>query len=726
MVLEFPRGAETPVDSLVPGREGADFRLAGHLIQTRLNRIQTADETLQVEPKVMQVLVFLAENAGEVISRETLIDRVWEGAFVSDDVLTRCIGELRKIFHDDPASPRIIETIRKGGYRLIAPIEPVAPETVELAGALPSSPQTIQAVPRSRRGWWLGIGIAALSLVAVLALVVSGRSRQTAPERQAQSIRVLPLTSSTGNEIDPAVAPDGSRVVYGWQPSERGDSDLFVQLVDGGSPLQITEGPGHDESPVWSPDGTRVGFVRWQGEKCHILLVSALGGATQTLGPCGDPHYDDMDWSPDGRWLAFAIGAGTNASPRRIRQMDVDTLERRFLTTPPADYFGDHSPAISPDGRTIAFARALSPGVEDLYVAPVEGGEARRLTTDNRDVTGLDWSGDGESLFFSSDRAGTYNLWEIPVDGGELRMIAGGGAKIKDPSVSVQGATVAFESWIYEINIWQLSLMNESDAAPSALITSTQWDYAPAVSPNGTRLAFSSTRSGSHELWIADSDGSSPTQLTSFAGPWTGMPNWSPDGEELVFVARPAGQADLYVVSASGAPPRRLTSYPGDEIAPSWSRDGRSLYFGSRRSGAWEIWRLDRNGGQAVQVTTEGGYAAVESPDGEWLLLTKIDQPGIWRLPLGGGEEELLVQNLEARDWANWTVSANRIYYLSRLDNGESQLAATDLTSGETTWIAHLDQHARAGLSVSPDGERLYYSRTDRRESDVMVARNLP
>jgi DNA-binding winged helix-turn-helix (wHTH) protein len=72
MVLEFPRGAEAPVDSGLPG---ADFRLAGHLVQTRLNRIQTADETLQVEPKVMQVLVCLAENADEVISRETLIDR---------------------------------------------------------------------------------------------------------------------------------------------------------------------------------------------------------------------------------------------------------------------------------------------------------------------------------------------------------------------------------------------------------------------------------------------------------------------------------------------------------------------------------------------------------------------------------------------------------------------------------------------------------------------------
>ncbi len=718
MVLDFPRGAETPIDRRLPGREGVDFRLAGHLVQTRLNRIQTANETLQVEPKVMQVLVCLAENAGEVISREALIDRVWEGAFVSDDVLTRCIGELRKVFDDDPATPRIIETIRKGGYRLIAPVEP--------AGSVANGSEAAEPVPRSHRGWRLGIGLAALTLAAALVLLVSSRGRQPDVEPQAESVRVLPLTSSAGNEFDPAVAPDGSRVVYVWQRGTPGDSDLFVQLLDGGPPLQITDGPDDDESPVWSPDGTRIAFARWQGDDCQILLVSALGGSTQALGPCGDPHYADMDWSPDGRWLAFAVGAGTSISPRRIQLLDVETLERRYLGTPPTDYFGDHSPAISPDGRTIAFARALSPGVEDLYLAPFAGGEAVRLTTDNRDITGLDWSGDGRSLIFSSDRAGTYNLWQIPVDGGELRMIAGGGAKIKDPSVSIQGQIVAYESWNYEINIWQLPLEDESEVAPSALITSTQWDYAPTVSPDGARLAFTSTRSGSHELWLAGSDGNNPVRLTSFAGPWTGMPDWSPDGEELVFVARPEGQADLYLVSAAGAPPHRLTSDPGDEIAPSWSRDGRNIYFGSRRSGSWEIWRIDREGGGAIQVTAQGGYAAVESEEGQWLFYTKIDQPGIWRQPLGGGEEELLMQNLDARDWANWTVSGDRIYYFTRVDNGKPQLVATDLASGETTRFAHLDRHARAGLSVSPDGTRLFYSRTDRRESDVMVARNLP
>lgn len=123
MVLEFPHGAETPFDKPIPRRIDADFRLSGHHVQTRLNRIRTAEETHQIEPKIMQVLVCLAENAGEVVGREALIDRVWEGAFVSDDVLTRCIGELRKVFDDDPVDPRVVETMRKRGYRLIAPIE---------------------------------------------------------------------------------------------------------------------------------------------------------------------------------------------------------------------------------------------------------------------------------------------------------------------------------------------------------------------------------------------------------------------------------------------------------------------------------------------------------------------------------------------------------------------------------------------------------------------------
>src|SRR5579872_2227602 len=101
-----------------------DFQLEGWVVSPQLNSLRCADRMVRVEPKVMQVLVCLADSA-DVVSKEKLMQTVWADTFVTDDVLTRSISELRKAFEDDRKNPRYIQTIPKGGYRLIAPVEEV-------------------------------------------------------------------------------------------------------------------------------------------------------------------------------------------------------------------------------------------------------------------------------------------------------------------------------------------------------------------------------------------------------------------------------------------------------------------------------------------------------------------------------------------------------------------------------------------------------------------------
>ncbi|HWI16292.1 MAG TPA: transcriptional regulator, partial [Vicinamibacterales bacterium] len=108
------------------------FEVGEWRVQPSLNRLSRNGDEVRLEPKVMQVLEALAETPGEVVNREQLVARVWPGVFVTDDVLHRAIRELRRVFGDDTASPTYVETIRKRGYRLIAPVrrvevEPKAP-----------------------------------------------------------------------------------------------------------------------------------------------------------------------------------------------------------------------------------------------------------------------------------------------------------------------------------------------------------------------------------------------------------------------------------------------------------------------------------------------------------------------------------------------------------------------------------------------------------------------
>jgi TolB-like protein/DNA-binding winged helix-turn-helix (wHTH) protein/tetratricopeptide (TPR) repeat protein len=156
-----------------------DFRLGEWLVRPRLGSVQCNGRTERIEPKCMQVLVCLANHSGEVVSKEELIRKVWADTFVTDEVLTRAISELRRTLSDDAKRPRLIETIPKIGYRIIAPVEPVV-----------GDPPSRRASSRKL------LAVLALLLVigAILAFVAYDRfSRKQALAARVRSIAVLPL-----------------------------------------------------------------------------------------------------------------------------------------------------------------------------------------------------------------------------------------------------------------------------------------------------------------------------------------------------------------------------------------------------------------------------------------------------------------------------------------------------------------------------------------------------
>lgn len=168
-----------------------DFQLGPWLIQPRLNTISSAAQSKRVEPKMMQVLIYLAEHAAEVVSKEELIHAVWADTFVTDDVLLRCISELRKALEDDPKEPRYIQTIPRSGYRLVAPVQP-APEAKPVRRRL-----------RNARKWAWAAGLAGLVLAALALTGYLARRRlpvpPPAPARDKVMLAVLPFDNLSGD-----------------------------------------------------------------------------------------------------------------------------------------------------------------------------------------------------------------------------------------------------------------------------------------------------------------------------------------------------------------------------------------------------------------------------------------------------------------------------------------------------------------------------------------------
>ncbi len=383
----------------------AEFRLAGRLVQPHLNRVVSAEgAAVQVEPKVMQVLMLLVDRAGQVVSKEDLMASVWEGVFVTEDVLVRAVGELRKLFEEGGTPPSVIETIRKRGYRLVAPVVyDLASDLARRNAPRPVSlPPTSPAVPGRRIP---PMAVAALVVVGGLSLVMSAR-RAARP-----TPRFAPLTTLEGNEFDPAVSPDGTRVAFAWDGGREGPTDLYLKMVGSEDRLRLTENDGSNRAPVWSPDGARLAYVRTRDGVCDLMTVSAVGGAPRRLAPCASRRAR-VSWSPDGNWLAVTRPFGRSGHSGRIGLVSLAGGPARDLTDEEGD-FTDSSPAFSPDGREIAFLRWRTGNVGDLHVMPASGGGVRRLTFDDADVMGFTWIDAGRRLLYSSNRAGMYSLWSV-------------------------------------------------------------------------------------------------------------------------------------------------------------------------------------------------------------------------------------------------------------------------------------------------------------------------
>jgi Tol biopolymer transport system component/DNA-binding winged helix-turn-helix (wHTH) protein len=691
-----------------------DFHLGPWLVQPSLDRLSLEGRIVQVRPKVMDLLVYLAGSAGNVISKETLLNEVWGTEAISESALTRTITELRSAVRDDVDQPRFLETIPKRGYRLIAPVRPVA------------SQEESQA--RNRRVPALVILVGALLISGSLALLLY----EMVPSEPTDAPRVRPLTAWAGHEVRLSFSPDGKRVALEWSGESDDNFDIYVKGIDDDSRVRLTTDPAPDRSPAWSPDGRAIAFLRGSNRGVAVYVIPASGGPEQFIATLktrslASPFSQMLDWAGD-RALVVA-DQNSPEEPFHIIRLTIDTAERRQLTSPPPHSRGDLHPVVSPDGKTLAFTRGLAPSSRDIYVLPVTGGEPRRVTFDESVITALTWSEDGGSIVFSSERgamAGAGSLWRVRVDASTARpepeQLRGIGQRATGPVIARRGRRLAYVEAFSDTNVWRVAATGEGPAQP--LVSSTREEGSPDYSEDGARIAFASNRSGNWEVWVASSDGSNQRPVTSYGAAPAWQPRWSPSGRVLAFSHTREGNADIYTISPEGSASRQLTSDPASDATPSWSGNGRWVYFSSNRSGAYEIWKtaVDEPA-RLLQVTHGGGSNPRESTDGHRLFYTKRTDSAleIWSTGVNGGAETRLLGPIYSG--AGWVPDHHGIYFIEPA----RRIAHYRFATGDITPIAALAKEPRvsnAGLALSPDGRWLLYAQMDRSGADIMLVEN--
>jgi Tol biopolymer transport system component len=585
----------------------------------------------------------------------------------------------------------------------------------------------------TRRPWSAAIvpGVLSLAFVGLMA----ARLLQNGNGTKAPLVRSL--TAYHGFETGPSFSPDGTRLAFVWNGDQMDNFDIYVRMIDDSTSHRLTTSPATDYNPVWSPDGRAIAFLRWrEGSRADIWVMPSLGGSERKIGEATPGDLNDpllawishLAWSHDSRSLIVA-DADPESRTQSLFKISTDTGEKRRITRALTFSMGDDSPSVSADGRTLAFVRSPTIAASDIYLLPltvqmVSESTPRRLTFENGYLYNPMWTSDGRDILYVTYLDGNTVIKRIPVQGGgQPEVVFTVGQRATSTALSPDGGRLVYAAAQDDLDIAVLSLNGDSlhPNPPHRLISSTRTDMSPQISPDGTRIAFASRRSGPMEIWVADRDGKNPVRLTQGLL-YSGAPRWSPDAKMLAFGSVVNGKDDIFTVGASGGPVRRITEDPARDVVASWSRDGHSLYFASNRTGSFEIWKMPIRGGPARQITKGGGYGGFESVDGGYFYYAKSNTmpTSLWRVSVNGGDEQSVIPSLHR--WSHFAVFQDGIYFVPSIRppaRSELQFYAFDSRSIQS--VANLQAHTAPGLAISPDRRWALYVVHERVASDLML-----
>jgi Tol biopolymer transport system component len=547
----------------------------------------------------------------------------------------------------------------------------------------------------SRRSWrrLIAAAVAGAAVTLVLGLLALWlRTGDQAPTFD----RVIRLVSTPAHEFGAAISPDGKWVAY--LSNARGPTDVWVKFIAGGDAANLTASAGVDVQSQdaiggldVSPDGALIAFgaVR-QGEPATQgstwVIAAPLGGVPRKLLRASE---QGLRWSSDGKRIAY-MRAGASAGDA-VMVADADGQNPRELVAP---QFGRHTHWLrwSPDGRYVYF----NYGFQNLNLEPTEivrvsssGGPIEPVVRTARRAVDPFPSADGHGLFYAANPDGVdlKLFWRDLGTGRDYRLTTGVG-EYSEPCVSLDGRRLVATVTDVQQALDRVPVTFDHTTVLEPLTDGFSGDLDPSWSSDGTRLVFSSSRTGNRNIWTARADVSQPAPLTS--GPAIDeRPAYSPDGQQVAFVSDRGGRRGIWIVNVDGGSPRLISAADVLDTI-SWSPDGRTLVYAAPGGTSPGLMTVSVADGTAARLPTPAGaFAPAWSPSDDVIAYLE-PHPGVGTY--------LRLVNHEGRPQQSKASDAPQQFsngYLAWSPDGR-RIAAVGLPGNRTgsIWIVTLDNAA--------------------------------
>jgi DNA-binding winged helix-turn-helix (wHTH) protein len=371
------------------------YRFDQFEVDDREFRLTEDGTPIQLEPKVLRLLVYLIENRNRLARKQELLDAVWPDAMVTENALTRAVGLLRKALNENSQVPRYIETIPTAGYRFIANVSVVSAEDREPRGVQtdfqpdsePGLPAPIAAKGLSReRMWQLAAGVAAALLLASAVWIAVHLRNEPGPPAMVQFQISAPDKLNFYFSQLPAVSPEGQRIAFAASPTPFDNTfRLFVRPLNAATATEIAIPGYYPGFPFWSPDGQQIAFT----SDGNLQRVDLSGGAPVTI-------CSGCNAAAGGTWNRDGVILITNRTTRTLMRVSEARGEVKQIPLAQGET-GQVWPEFLPDGKHYLYlSLGRAPYRQGIYAASLDSNDRTFLAATN---TNAAWLQSGQLLF---------------------------------------------------------------------------------------------------------------------------------------------------------------------------------------------------------------------------------------------------------------------------------------------------------------------------------------
>ena len=701
---------------------------ADHSPNQSSNKKSETVKTHQLPTKCIEVLCYLVERYPEVISRQELIDAIWEGnTNVGQKSLTNAIWSLRKVLNQNPEQTQAITTIRKSGYKLelkphfvydTPPLVTADKPTTEVSSldnqsqAAAKSDTTLELtnnqglspratiITRVNLAAALFIGVLVIGALAIAGLFTMQSFTTTSAiendtEQMLNQPKVLPnistITNHPGRELYPSTSADGRWLAYIWF---RVDLTSELHLIDlqakDKQTTRLTVSPYRDLKPTWHPNNQELFMIRKDNinKRCQIIKVNRLTKISEPLVDCSFKAHGFLSIDKQGEYLYYTGQSNSVANkqsqiPGRYRISLTNSAEPERVSCLHECAYQDRDLEFSPNMRYSAQVRKYTPDTEDLYIVDEQTQKIKRLTYDYQQLRGLQWLDDNRHLIVSAQIHGQRQGFILDSHTGKRKNINIEGFSY--PNVNFHDNSIYYHEWRQTKFISTVKLA-QSQHGIYPLLQANHNFYHPHYSQKLDKIAFVSTESGFSEIWIADADGNNREQLTDNKQ-LVKFPRFSFDGQYIAFLAPQIGndQNLLKVLNLTNKQMTTISSPFRIHRRPTWHTNNRQLISAIEDDHIHSLQLFDiHSKDKPIEIMANTLYAQMKA-NGD--MIYTADNHGIW---IKSGNQHLqLLKPEQLGSIFNWSYFQDHLYFEKASDKSQI-ISKLNMQTGNIEDIASL------------------------------------